>query len=103
MNSAPGFSRPALVVSRCLGFEPVRYNGQIVRDDFVTRLASLCEPVVVCPEVEIGLGVPRPPIRLVRDRAGALALVQPATGRDVTDVMRDFAVRRLDGLAAADG
>jgi uncharacterized protein YbgA (DUF1722 family)/uncharacterized protein YbbK (DUF523 family) len=92
-------------VSRCLGFEPVRYNGQIVRDDFVQKLAGLCDPVVVCPEVEIGLGVPRPPIRLVRGRGrgGTLALVQPDTGRDVTDAMEAFASRFLDGVPAADG
>ena len=33
-------SSPSTVVSRCLGFEPVRYNGQIIRDDRVQRLAD---------------------------------------------------------------
>jgi len=96
------FPRPVLVVSRCLGFEPVRYNAQIVRDDFVQRLSALCQPVVVCPEVEIGLGVPRPPIRLVQ-RGTAVTVVQPETGRDVTDAMRDFAEGFLGGLSVVDG
>ena len=96
------FARPRLVVSRCLGFEPVRYNGQIIRDDFVQRLAALCEPVPVCPEVEIGLGVPRPPIRLIQ-RDGELSVFQPDTGRDVTAAMRDFGERFLGGLGAVDG
>lgn len=103
MTGPHAFPRPVLIVSRCLGFDPVRYNGQVIRDDFVRRLTEVCDPVVVCPEVEIGLGVPRPPIRLVREREGALALVQPDTGRDVTADMRDFAGRFLGGLASADG
>jgi uncharacterized protein YbgA (DUF1722 family)/uncharacterized protein YbbK (DUF523 family) len=97
------FPRPTLVVSRCLGFDPVRYNGQIVRDDFVQRLAVHCETVVVCPEVEIGLGVPRPPIRIELGSSGAVQLVQPETGRDLTAVMKEFAADRLDGLGETDG
>ena len=97
------FPRPILVVSRCLGFEPVRYNGQIVRDDFVQRLVAVCEPRTVCPEVEIGLGIPRPPIRLVRRREGTLTLVQPDTGRDVTGLMTEFAGGYLEGLDPVDG
>lgn len=103
--AADRFPRPQLVVSRCLGFEPVRYNGQIIRDDFVQRLAAHCDVTVVCPEVEIGLGVPRPPVRLVRSaRSGARPrLLQPDTGRDLTAVMDDFAGRFLHELGAADG
>ncbi len=97
------FPRPRLVVSRCLGFEPVRYNGQIIRDDLVQKLAGLCEPVIVCPEVEIGLGVPRPPIRLVRKRDQGLALLQPATGRDLTVAMAEFAAGFLGGVGAPEG
>lgn len=91
------------MVSRCLGFEPVRYNGQIISDPFVQRLAEHCEPVVVCPEVEIGLGVPRPPIRLVRSAGSRPALVQPETGRDVTGPMAEFSARFLSALPAVDG
>ena len=42
--------------------------------------------IAVCPEEEIGLGTPRDPIRLV-DREGSKRLVQPKTGKDVTDEM----------------
>ena len=103
MGEWSDFPRPTLVVSRCLGFEPVRYDAQIIRDDFVQRLAALCEPVVVCPEVEIGLGVPRPPIRLLREPDGALTVFQPDTGRDLTVAMYDFADGFLDGLPVVDG
>jgi uncharacterized protein YbgA (DUF1722 family)/uncharacterized protein YbbK (DUF523 family) len=98
-----GFPRPGLVVSQCLGFEPVRYNAQIIRDDFVQRLAQLCDVVVVCPEVAIGLGVPRPPIRLVSTRKGELRVEQPSTGRDVTGAMQDFAGGFLSSVEGVDG
>ncbi|HSJ06220.1 MAG TPA: DUF523 and DUF1722 domain-containing protein [Longimicrobiales bacterium] len=103
MTTDSAFARPALVVSQCLGFDAVRYNAQVIRDDFVQRLAAWCDLVVVCPEVEIGLGVPRPPIRLVRPRTGELHVFQPKTGRDVTAEMRQFAGTFLSGLPATDG
>jgi len=56
----------------------------------------------VCPEAEIGLGVPRDPIRVVRQE-GRHLLYQPATGRDVTEPMRSFARSFLEGLSGVDG
>lgn len=52
--------------------------------------------------MEIGLGVPREPIRLVR-RQGRTRLVQPATGRGLTRKMNAFSRRFLSSLPAADG
>jgi len=52
--------------------------------------------------VEIGLGVPRATVRLVRLDGGD-RLVQPATGRDVTGEMSAFAARFLDALPPVDG
>lgn len=98
------FPRPRIVVSRCLGFEPVRYNAQIIRDDFVRRLVPHCDVIPTCPEVEIGLGTPRPPIRLVREGKGLeLRVFQPSTERDVTDAMSSFSDAFLGGLEAVDG
>jgi uncharacterized protein YbbK (DUF523 family)/uncharacterized protein YbgA (DUF1722 family) len=98
----PPFARPRLVVSRCLDLEPCRYNGAVIETPLVRRLEGVMDLVPVCPEVELGLGVPRPPIRLVR-RAGGTALLQPATGRDLTREMAAFAGRYLDALPEVDG
>jgi uncharacterized protein YbbK (DUF523 family) len=58
-------------VSACLLGEPVRYDGAHQRDPYVCEeLARLVRLVPICPEVEIGLGVPRRPIRLVRTERG---------------------------------
>jgi uncharacterized protein YbgA (DUF1722 family) len=52
--------------------------------------------------VEVGLGCPRDPIRVV-ERDDERHLVQPATGRDVSDDMRAYAARTLDAVGDVDG
>ncbi len=101
-GSDRSFARPVVVLSKCLEVEACRYNAQIVRSHFVRRLDPWVDFVPVCPEVEIGLGVPRDPIRLVQID-GATRLVQPSTGRDLTDAMDAFAASFLDGLTDVDG
>jgi uncharacterized protein YbgA (DUF1722 family)/uncharacterized protein YbbK (DUF523 family) len=94
--------RPRVVVSRCLGFAACRYNGEVLEEPFVDRLSPFVEYVTVCPEVEIGLGTPRDPIRLVT-RGKIRSLVQPATGLDVTAEMRRFSAGFLEQVEAIDG
>ncbi len=61
--------RPRLGASACLLGEPVRYNGGHSRCRFLTAgpLAEMVEWVTVCPEMELGLGTPRRPVRLLTD------------------------------------
>ncbi|MFW5857096.1 MAG: YbgA family protein [Planctomycetota bacterium] len=94
--------RPIVLVSRCLGFDRCRYNGQTIPDRFVEKLGAFVEYRHTCPEVAIGLGVPRPPIRIVDDGSGR-RLVQPETGRDCTGAMNDFCAGFLDELGPVDG
>jgi uncharacterized protein YbbK (DUF523 family) len=94
-----------LGISACLVGEPVRYDGTH-RLDFVVQeaLGGSVHWVAVCPEVEFGLGVPRPIIRLER-HAGGVRVTQPATERDLTaelDAWCDARVAELD-LPALDG
>lgn len=93
---------PRVLFSRCLGYEACRFNGGIVQDPTVERLKDFVEAETVCPEVEIGLGIPRKPIRLVGSPT-APRLVQLETGRDVTDAMKTYASDHLGGLDAPDG
>lgn len=94
--------RPRVVVSRCLGFDRCRYDGSMIQDAIVESLRPWVEWIPVCPEVEIGLGVPRAPVRLVRVE-GKVRLLQPATGRDLTEALQSFADRFLDSLPPVDG
>ncbi len=88
--------RPHILVSRCLGFAACRYNSGIVAAPLVESLKPFVSVTTACPEVSIGLGVPRAPIRLV-DVDGVERLVQSATGLDVTDAMRSFGEEFLSG------
>lgn len=94
--------RPVVVVSRCLNFEHVRYDGKSIRFNFIKKLARHATIVPVCPEVEIGLGVPRDPIKIVFKRGGR-ALVQPSTGRDLTATMNRFTEKYLRRIGRVDG
>jgi len=60
------FPKPVVVISKCLGFEHCRYDGEMIDAPFVDKLKAHVLFFPVCPEVEIGLGVPRKPIRIVR-------------------------------------
>jgi uncharacterized protein YbgA (DUF1722 family)/uncharacterized protein YbbK (DUF523 family) len=91
-----------LGISSCLLGHQVRYDGQHKRDRFlVEEVGPFVEWVPVCPEVEVGMGVPRNTLRLVAASDGPRLLVQ-ATGEDVTQRMRRFAERRVRGLARLD-
>ena len=96
------FARPRLVLSRCLELEKVRYNGEKIAYDFVRELEPFVELVPICPEVEIGLGVPRDPIRLIDGEKG-VRLYQPSTKRDLTEEMQGFNQSFLSGLPPVDG
>ena len=89
-------------ISACILGQEVRYNGghklnQFIRD----TLGTFVEFVPVCPEVDIGLGVPRETIRLVTQSA-AIALVAPKSGADHTRKMRAYARQKATELSKLD-
>lgn len=94
--------RPRVLFSACLGFEHCRYNGEIVHDEFCERLKQYVDPIAICPEVAIGLGIPRDPVRII-DHEGHFRLIQPATGKDLTESMHRFASEFLLKLTGVDG
>ncbi len=94
---------PRIVFSRCLGFEACRYNALTIRSDAVNALKTLCQDVITdCPEIEIGLGVPRKSIRVVIN-GEEKRLMQPATGRDVTDEMKNHTLAFFNEIGDIDG
>jgi uncharacterized protein YbbK (DUF523 family) len=91
-----------LGVSSCLLGEAVRYDGGHKRDPIVRSvLGRFAEWVPVCPELEAGLGVPRPPMRLVRDERG-VRLVEVASGRDHTRALARYTAARVRALRSLD-
>lgn len=88
------FAKPLVIVSRCLGFANCRYNGQVLSDKFIDSLRPLVNFITPCPEVEIGLGIPRSPVRIAM-LDGKERLVQPLTENDVTELMEKYSANYL--------
>jgi uncharacterized protein YbgA (DUF1722 family)/uncharacterized protein YbbK (DUF523 family) len=89
-------------ISSCLLGDEVRFDGGHKRDTFLTDVLSPCvEWVRVCPEVEIGLGIPRETLRLV-NVAGDTRMITTRTGIDHTETMRTYARRRTSELISED-
>lgn len=97
----PETPRPLrLGISACLLGRKVRYDGGHKLDGFLAEtLGQYVDWVPVCPEVEVGLGTPRPPIRLAGP-PDDIRLEVIATGEELTDRMSRFADARTKQLAA---
>lgn len=94
--------RVRIGISSCLLGDEVRFDGGHKRDAFLTKtLAPYVEWVRVCPEVEVGMGVPRETLRLVRV-GDDTRMITTRTGIDHTDSMRDYAARRVRELESMD-
>lgn len=94
--------RPRVGISACLLGERVRYDGGDKRDDWlVDVLGPRVEWIAVCPEVEAGLGTPRPPMNLVRTAAGGVVLMTTTLQPELTETMQRYSERRAGQLAAA--
>ena len=95
-------SRIRVGISACLLGEPVRWDGGHKRDHFlVSELGRFVEWLPVCPEVEAGMGVPRPSVRLVRIE-DEVRMVENKGEHDHTRTMRAYARRRAAALVAED-
>ncbi|WAH57955.1 DUF523 and DUF1722 domain-containing protein [Pseudomonas silvicola] len=94
--------KPRIGISACLLGAEVRYNGGHKESRLCTHsLAEHFEFVPVCPEVAIGLGIPRQPIRLVGEatQPQALGTVDPtlnvtaplaAYGQQMAEELKDL-------------
>lgn len=94
--------RPKLLISKCLGFENCRYNGQGSSSKFIDSLKDYVEFRTVCPEVEIGLSIPREAIRIV-DYNNEKKLIQSKNNKDYTNQMKNFSQNYISKLEDIDG
>ncbi len=90
-------AKPLVGIGSCLAGNEVRYNGQAKSpNQYVKQLSCAFETRPFCPEMGIGMGVPRPPIHLVGDEQSVRVLDVASHSNDYTDQIRDFASRLLD-------
>ena len=89
-------------ISSCLLGQKVRFDGGHKRDRYLNDvLGQWLTWVAACPELEIGLGVPRPTIRLEGGQSG-VRLVEPKGGLDLTKKMETYAETKVKDLQKAD-
>ena len=89
-------------ISSCLLGRKVRYDGGHKQDRYlIDVLGPHFEFVPVCPELEVGMGVPREAIRLV-GAAAAPRLLGVRSGEDWTERMSRYAARRAAELDRLD-
>lgn len=97
-------SKIILGISSCLMGNAVRHDGGHKRNVYVlSTLAEYFDFRTVCPEVAIGLGVPRPTIRLTRAADGVRLTGSDDAGMDLTDSMTGWANRAVEGMADLSG
>ena len=91
-NKTSERARPLVGIGACLAGHAVRYNGQAKAAN--THVQALCEHFDTrpfCPEVGIGMGVPRPPIHLVGQASAVRALDVATHSDDYTDQLAAYA------------
>ena len=82
-------------LSACLAGDEVRFNGGHSRQRYLTdTLGQFFEFVTACPEIEAGMTVPRPTVRLVNS-GGRIRVIDPKNDIDWTAAMEDHAVGRV--------
>jgi uncharacterized protein YbgA (DUF1722 family)/uncharacterized protein YbbK (DUF523 family) len=99
-----GQSKPKIAISACLLGDEVRFNGGHKRSELCAeRLADHVDLVGVCPEVAIGLGTPREPIRLVGDIAAPQAVGSVHPELNVSTALRDYGSQMAEQLKGISG
>lgn len=95
-------SKPKVVISKCLTFDACRWNGDIISNNIIEQLKDFIEFIPVCPEVEIGMQIPREPSRMI-ERYGKLSLKSSTSGDDYTEKITNFSKNYVNKLEDIDG
>jgi uncharacterized protein YbgA (DUF1722 family)/uncharacterized protein YbbK (DUF523 family) len=97
-------SKPQIGVSACLMGKPVRFDGGHKQNRFVLdQCAEYFDLHSVCPEAELGLGIPRPVIQL-RSFDEEIKLVYSKNPEsELTSEMRAFSEKRVSAFNELDG
>ncbi len=90
-------------ISACLLGQEVRFDGSHKRDRFITdKLSHYFEFMAYCPEVAIGMGVPRPTIHL-KQSGDNIKVVGVHKAIDVTSELRDYSINTCKKLSTLCG
>ncbi|MBK5010637.1 DUF1722 domain-containing protein [Pseudomonas sp. S60] len=99
MHDPATHHKPRIAISACLTGHSVRYNGGHKASDLCrAQLEEHFEWTPVCPEVAIGLGVPRDPIRLVGNPDHPEVVGTRNPGMDLTGPLRTYGEQMANEL-----
>tara|TARA_B100001250_G_C19722678_1_gene754565 strand:+ start:54 stop:1001 length:948 start_codon:yes stop_codon:yes gene_type:complete len=96
------FIKPKIIVSKCLEFEACRYDGQLISNEYIRKLKQFIDFEPICPEVEIGMDIPRDPIRIIKNKH-RMQLYQDSTNLYYTNKMTNFSKKFLRSKDNVDG
>jgi uncharacterized protein YbbK (DUF523 family) len=74
----------------------------MIKSSIVEKLREYDEFIPVCPEVDIGMGLPKDPVRVV-DIGTGFELFQPDTGKKYGRKMKMFSESFLSSIKIFDG
>jgi uncharacterized protein YbbK (DUF523 family) len=98
-HPATAESKPLVATSACLLGEPVRYDGGHKYQECIERwLAPHLQLQAVCPEVGIGLGVPRPTLRVVGPPHAQSVVGEHDPALNVTSALEAYADHYVDRI-----
>jgi uncharacterized protein YbbK (DUF523 family) len=96
--------KPRVGVSRCLLGDAVRYDGGTKTNRIVVqKLNRLFNLIAVCPEVEAGLPVPRPPVQLTGNISHPELIGRDNPAINITGIMQNYCSDKAAGLEYLDG
>jgi uncharacterized protein YbbK (DUF523 family) len=91
LNPDTASSRPLVASSACLLGEAVRYDGgHKYQANIETLLSSQLQLEAVCPEVGIGMGVPRPTLEGISTSEGVRIVLSADYSVDLTPALTDY-------------
>ena len=96
-TEVPPPPRALLGIGSCLAGNAVRYDGDSKKPNkHVRDICAQFDTRAFCPEMGIGLGVPRPPIHLVGNEDAVRIMDVKTHSHDYTQQIQDYAQQVLD-------
>ena len=96
-------NKPKVGVSRCLLGDAVRYDGQSKPCTVIKKLTEQFELIPICPEVEAGLPIPRPPVQLTGSIEHPRLIGRDNSSIDVTELMLDYCHNKIPNINELNG
>ncbi|ABR54289.1 Protein of unknown function DUF1722 [Methanococcus vannielii SB] len=96
------FKKPNIIISRCIEHDNCRYDGHKISSDFVKNTKKYFNYITVCPEVEIGLPIPRNSLKIAF-KNNNYEFVQNNTYNNYTEKIRIFSSNFLESITNVDG